>query len=236
MDPLPVPLPLETGKREQPGLQPLGNLGRRRRLESGQVLLSEGQPPPAIYVLEAGALSLAVTQASGHRIVLGILGPGDIFGEQALLDHTDADGRARGMGPLLPECRAMMASQVLDLNWRDVADASTRDAELAGWLAASLARRVSDLHRALARALSLRLPDRTLDLLVALARNWGRSRGPGAGIEVPLTQEDLAAMLGATRESVNRAVRRLERTGAISRSGRSYVVLPDGSDRANWSP
>ena len=127
----------------------------------------------------------------------------------------------------------MMASRVLDLNWRDLADASSRDAELAAWLAASLARRVSDLHRSLTRALSLRLPERTLDLLVTLARNWGRSSGPGAGIEVPLTQEDLAAMLGATRESVNRAVRKLERTGAISRSGRSYVVLPDGSDRAN---
>ena len=236
MDPLPVPLPLETGRRGAHGLQPLGNLGRRRRLEPGQVLLSEGQPPPAIYVLEAGALSLAVTQASGHRIVLGVLGPGDLFGEQALLDCTEANGRAGGVGPLLPECRAMMASQVLDLNWRDVADASSRDAELAAWLAASLARRVSDLHRSLARALSLRLPERTLDLLVALARNWGRSSGPGAGIEVPLTQEDLATMLGATRESVNRAVRRLERTGAIRRSGRSYVVLLDGSVSANWSP
>ncbi len=235
MDPLPVPLPLDSGTRGPPG-QSLGNLGRRRRLEAGQVLLPEGQPPPAIYVLEAGALSLAVTRPSGHRIVLGVLGPGDLFGEQALLDRTGANGWDRGVGPLLPECRAMMASRVLGLNRRDVADASSRDAELAAWLAASLARRVSDLHRSLARALSLRLPERTLDLLVTLSRHWSRSSGPGAGIEVPLTQEDLAAMLGATRESVNRAVRTLERTGAISRSGRSYVVLPDGSDRANWSP
>ena len=236
MDPLPVPLPLDTGSRGTAGFKPPGNLGRRRSLEAGQVLLSEGQLPPAIYVLEAGALSLAVTQPSGDRIVLGVLRPGDVFGEQALLGRTDADGRTRGDDPLLPECRAMMASRVLDLNWREVADASTRDAELAAWLAASLARRVSDLHRSLTRALSLRLPERTLDLLVALARNWGRSSGPGAGIEVPLPQEDLAAMLGATRESVNRAVRRLERAGAISRSGRSYVVLPHGSERANRSP
>ncbi|TMK96688.1 MAG: Crp/Fnr family transcriptional regulator [Actinobacteria bacterium] len=236
MDSFPVPLPLHTGRRGPPGFPPFGGLGRRHRLEAGQVLLSEGQPPPAIYALEAGALSLAVTQASGHRIVLGVLGPGDLFGEQALLDRVDANGSTRGVGPLLPECRAMMASQVLDLNWREVADASSRDAELATWLATSLARRVSDLHRSLTRALSLRLPERTLDLLVALARNWGRSSASGGGIEVPLTQEDLAAMLGATRESVNRAVRRLERSGAIARSGRSYVVLPGGSERANWSP
>jgi CRP-like cAMP-binding protein len=225
MERLPVPLPLDGGRRGPPG-QSLGNLGRRRRLEAGQVLLPEGQPPPAIYLLEAGALSLAVTRPSGHRIVLGVLGPGDLFGEQALLDRTGANWGDKGVGPLLPECRAMMASRVLGLNRRDVADASSRDAELASWLAASLARRVSDLHRSLARALSLRLPERTLDLLVSLSRNWSRSSGPGAGIEVPLTQEDLAAMLGATRESVNRAVRMLEGAGAISRVGRCYVVRP----------
>src|SRR5438128_6063002 len=98
MDPLPVPLPLDTGRRDPPSFQPLGNIGRRRKLEAGQVLLSEGQPPPAIYVLEAGALSLAVSQASGHRIVLGVLGPGDLFGEQALLDRTDGHGMAGGVG------------------------------------------------------------------------------------------------------------------------------------------
>lgn len=225
MDPLPAPLPLDAAPTDPLCLDPLRRFGRRCRLEAGRVLLSEGQHPTAIHILEAGALSLTVTGPSGNRIVLSILGPGDVFGEQALLEPAGEGGTGR-LHPFLPECRAVLSCRLLAVHPRDVADALGHDAELSRWLAASLARRLSELYRSLARALSLRLGERTLDLLVALARSWGRPSGAGTGIEVPLTQDDLAAMLGATRESVNRAVRSLERAGMISRSGRCYVVRP----------
>ena len=67
--------------------------------------------------------------------------------------------------------------------------------------------------------------DDELDLLLALSsRTFGSPSDLSDRVGVPLTQEDLAAMLGVTRESVNRALRGLERAGAIRRVGRSYTV------------
>jgi len=227
MGPLPVPLPLDEALRR---------LGQRRRIEAGHVLLSEGKPPLAVYVVETGALALAMTGPSGNRIVLGILGPGAVFGEQSLCEPDVPIAPTEGGLPLLPECRAVLPCQIVAFDTRDLSEAMGEHPELARWLAASLSGRVEELHRSLARALSLRLPERTLDLLIALAGSWGRASRLGTGIEVPLTQDDLAAMLGVTRESVNRAVRALERSGAISRSGRRYVVSPDGSAKEKRSP
>src|SRR5207244_13223387 len=89
-------------------------------------------------------------------------------GEQAAIDVGDPGAPVED-GPPLPECRALTATRVLDLSPTDVANALGRDAALSEWFATSLARRVINLHRSLARGLSLRLPDRTLDLLLPLS-------------------------------------------------------------------
>ena len=219
-----IPLPLQPSRLGSALPGSLRRLGRSRSLQAGQVLVPEGQRPPSIWVVEAGALSLGMTTRSGTRILLDIAGPGDVVGEQALIDLDDPHAPVED-GPPLPECRALTATRVLDLSPTDVANALGRDAALSEWFATSLARRVINLHRSLARGLSLRLPDRTLDLLLALSsRTFGSPSDLSDRVGVPLTQEDLAAMLGVTRESVNRALRGLERAGAIRRVGRSYTV------------
>src|SRR5439155_1704336 len=100
---------------------------------------------------------------------------------------------------------------------------------LAAWLAASMASRLAEAQRALARSLSLGARERTLELLRTLAGRWGRPSPDGLVVDVPLTQDDMAAMLGLARESVNRALRALHRTGAVRRSGRSYVLASGSS-------
>jgi len=225
MDAHPVPLSYPYDGAPADLIDALRGLGRVRRLAARQVVVPEGRRPGFVSVVEAGVLSLSVTTATGSRVVLSVVGRGEIVGEQALLDASSDD--PDGTDLLLPECRAMTASRVLDLVPGELARAFHGDADLAEWLAASLVRRIGELHRSLTRALSLRLADRTLDLLVALSRHrWGRRTEPPDVTVVPLTQEDLASMLGATRESVNRAVRQLERTGAVSRVGRRYRVRP----------
>lgn len=222
------PLPLDrVPGLERCSLDLLRRLGQRREAPAGQVILSEGRRPLAIYVVEAGAVALAATGRAGNRIVLGILGPGDVFGEQALIQWADRD-RAEEAPTLLPEARALLVSRFLMVPVGESAEV-TDDVDLWRWLAAALARRVDEANRTLARSLSLRLCERTLSLLLALARRWGRPSGGGTAIQFPLTQDDLAAMLGATRESVNRAVRGLVRAGAITRSARSYAVGPGRS-------
>lgn len=224
------PLPLDhLPASESSPLALLRRRGQPRVAAAGQVILSEGRHPPAIYVVEAGAIALAVTGRSGNRIVLGILGPGDVFGEQALTPEADAK-LAGDPRPLLPEARAILLCRFVVVPAEEPAEANPDDREFSRWLAAALARRVDEAHRTLARSLSLPLGERTLGLLSTLAQRWGRPSGGGTTIRFPLKQDDLAAMLGATRESVNRVVRELERGGAITRSGRSYAVRPARTD------
>ena len=224
------PLPLDHLPGPDPSpLDRLRPRGQPRVAAAGQVILPEGRYPPAIYVVEAGAVALTVTGRSGNRVVLGILGPGDVFGEQALTGGVDAKpaGEPR---PLLPEVRALLLSRFVVVPVEEPGEPNHDDRDLWPWLAVALVRRVDEAHRTVARSLSLRLGERTLGLLSMLAHRWGRPSGQGTAIRFPLTQEDLAAMLGATRESVNRVVRGLERAGAITRSGRSYAVRSRRSD------
>src|SRR5437867_580482 len=107
------PLPLDrVPGLERCSLDLLRRLGQRREAPAGQVILSEGRRPLAIYVVEAGAVALAATGRAGNRIVLGILGPGDVFGEQALIQWADRD-RAEEAPTLLPEARALLVSRFL---------------------------------------------------------------------------------------------------------------------------
>jgi CRP-like cAMP-binding protein len=195
-------------------------------LSSGDVLGAEHQRPRGLIVLETGALVAETMAPSGNRAVLGVLGPGDICGEHLLLNDSDRWPRRGRPHPMLPQYRALLPSRVRVIAEADLTTALAAERDAAAWLASRLAGRVADAQRALAMTLSLRLADRTAELLGGLARAWGSRSPSGVRIELPLTQDDLAAMLGATRESVNRTLRALHRSGRIARSGRSYVVRP----------
>jgi CRP/FNR family cyclic AMP-dependent transcriptional regulator len=106
----------------------------------------------------------------------------------------------------------------------DLARSLERDPWLAAWLAAALMARARAFERALARALVLPVRERLLDVLSELAGSHGVSTNDGIRIPIPLSQEDLGALVGATRESVNRALRQLTASGLIERRGGRYSV------------
>jgi CRP/FNR family cyclic AMP-dependent transcriptional regulator len=185
-----------------------------REVPAGQVLVRQGQMADRILVVEVGAVGLASVAPSGKRAVIAVLGRGDVLGVEGLVPGHDH--------PLRPEARAMTRSRLLCVP-RRVADSSP---ELARCLAAAAARALDRAYHRLARMLTQGVQDRVLDTLVDLARDHGRPLSGGIRIELPVTQELIASMIGATRESVNRALRDLSRRGVVVRSGRRYV-LPD---------
>jgi CRP-like cAMP-binding protein len=100
------------------------------------------------------------------------------------------------------------------------------DGEVASWLLDRLERRTEAAERRLAEALSMPVEERVRSALRELAANRSAPALGGARrIEVPLTQDRIASMTGATRESVNRALRTLRRTGEVTVDGRrSYLI------------
>ena len=211
-----VPNPLPLGHRDRARPFPITALGagQLRRFRDRDVIVRQGSRPEVLFIVEEGVVALATCTRTGQRCVIDLLGPGDPFNESAIaMSASDAEGL---------EARAVGSCAVLAIS-RLAIEAELRD-PLAAWLAASMASRLAEAQRALARSLSLGAGERTLELLRTLARRWGRPSPDGVVVDVPLTQDDMAAMLGLARESVNRALRVLLRTGALRRSGRSYVL------------
>jgi CRP-like cAMP-binding protein len=125
-----------------------------------------------------------------------------------------------------PEARALAPTTASAIALSALHLALASDPRVGRWLTAAVSRRALQVQRGLARTLLMRVPARLLGVLEDLAEEHGRPLPGGVGIELPLTQDLLASMVGATRECVNRAVAQLEREGAVRRIGARYV-LPD---------
>jgi CRP/FNR family transcriptional regulator len=149
--------------------------------------------------------------------VLEVAGSGDLI-------RYDGQGTELDAGRVVVDARTLVPSRVLTVPASVIRAAMEQNAAVRACLADLLARRGARMQRALGRALTCRVPDRLLGVLVELCAAHGIQVGGGTLVRLPLTQELLAQMVGATRESVNRALRELARRDRVSMSGRSIVV------------
>lgn len=214
---LPHPQPVPTRPRPVPddlsGLAAL--LGATPRLAlAGEVLQREGGPPAPATVIVRGGVALAHTALSGRRAIVAVLGPGDAIGLETAL--------AGGPDRLVPEARTLAPSRLL------VAEAGrpppTDRPAFAAWAAGVLARRLVEVEDALGETLTLSVRDRVRATLERLAARHGRVTGDGRLVDLPLGQEALSWMVGATRESVNRALGSLRDDGEVRRVRGRYVL------------
>ena len=165
---------------------------------AGTIVIRQGERSPHPRVVVSGALREDCLSSEGDELVLDVLGPGDLA--------TPPAGRpARGT------VRAMRVSRLRDALPNEGPAALEAQWERAATLACELA--WLDVTGRLER----RLED--------LAARFGRPVPSGRLVDLFLTQSDLAAMVGASREHVNRAVRALERAGRLHRTGRSRYVV-----------
>ncbi len=193
----------------------------RRSLGAGMVLFEhESASGDDLWAVVRGAVSVDVTTEAGRAATLMILGPGD-----ALVRSAAGEAGRRGSSPRLM-LRTLIPSEVVRVPGGGVRRACAVDASAATGLVALSARQSERLARRLELALTASVPERVLRSLGDLAAVHGIRRRGGGGVEValPLTQDALASLTGATRESVNRALRTLVARGEILRTGGRYVV------------
>lgn len=204
------------------GLEPdaLGRLAatmRARRFRRGEVLFHVGDPGDALFVIVSGEVKISLPSDTGEEAILATLGPGEIFGEIALLDGAPRSASATALVPtetvVLPRDR-----------FRDLiaSEAGVRDALLAS-IAGELRRlttHVEELH-------FLDITGRLAARLVRLATEGGLPVEDGAvRLRSSLTQGDLAAMVGCTRQSVNRLLGQFADDGLL-RLEREGIVIVD---------
>lgn len=187
-----------------------------RRFEHGQVVLHQGEPSESLFLVRDGAVRLCAVLPSGREVVVGLLGLGDLFGEAALDGAGISPVEARAVGGLI-----VTAIPVAGLHAVLLRNPATA-VEILRLLASRLHRTSAALQDALGRDLSTRL----CRSLCELARRHGVPDGPGVRVPLPITQEDLGRMVGATREAVNRTLVGLARRGLLRTEERRYVI-PD---------
>jgi CRP/FNR family cyclic AMP-dependent transcriptional regulator len=186
-----------------------------RRFAHGQALVRQGQVPDCLFLVRAGVVRLAATLPTGHEVVVGMLGPGDVFGECALLGD-----------PSPVEARAASLVQVEAVPLTALQAVLERSPGTATELLRLLASRLHRTTGALEEALTQDVPTRLCRTLCELAGRHGVRDGRGVRLALPITQEDLGRMIGASRETVNRILATLSARKLIRTEDRRYVI-PD---------
>ncbi len=187
-----------------------------RWYEHGDIVVRQGQPAGSLRLILSGAVRLSAVTPGGREVVVGLLGAGEMFGESALLGDVPSPVEVRAIGG------ASVAALPLGA-LRAVVRTSPATAEELLRLVAS---RLHQTSAALEEALAHDVPTRISLRLRELARTHGSACPAGVQLPPRLTQEELARMVGATRESVNRTLSALSARGLIRLEHRRYV-LPD---------
>lgn len=188
---------------------------RLERYTAGQMLFKKGDPGTSLMAILAGRVKISTLSADGEEVVLNILGPGQVFGEIALLD-----GKAR-----TADATAIETSELVALDRGDFLPFLDQHSEIATRLIAVLCERlrwVSDIYD---DVVFINVPARLAKKLLILAREFGVETSGGAiEINIQLSQTDLGKMMGKTRESVNKVMREWQDRGLI-RVENGYIKL-----------
>jgi len=181
---------------------------RRRKYARREVLFHEGDPASSVHLLDRGKVAIRVTTPLGDVAMLDVLVAGDILGEMALLSPASRRSAT---------AIALERTETLVVDGDRFADVRAQHPSAGELLMRLLARRVQELNDRLLEALYVPADARLLRRLLQLADTYGD--------EIPLTQEDLAGLAGATRGTVNRVLRREEERGALSLKRGCVTVL-----------
>jgi len=186
---------------------------RRRTFRHGTMLFHKDQAGDSLYVIETGRVRLFVPAEGGEEMTVDIAGPGEVFGELALLDGQPRSASAEAVEDTV--------AHTLDRETFQQALAS-----VPGLAPALLELLSARLRHVTAYAESLAFLDvhgRVARALLELAARYG-VEADGIEIDLELTQADLASMVGATRERVNRALAVFRSQGLLELRGRKIVL------------
>ena len=181
--------------------------GRDVEMLRGDVLFREGDDPDELFVVLSGRIAIANKSIDGRESMVALMEEGDLFGEMGLFD-----GRGRSA-----EARALETSVVTAVPYGPVRNLYKDDPALLWRVVAMLAGRLRTMDTALADSVFLDVTGRTAKRLLDLA-------GEEDEFSLPITQEELAGMVGASRERVNKAIASFIRLGWIEQIDRTYRI------------
>ena len=184
---------------------------RDKSYPKGSVILFEDDPGDALFIVRAGRVKVVLVAEDGREVILGILGPAEHFGELSLIDDQ----------PRSAHVIAMEESTLLVLRRDDFRRRVEQNPSVAWSLLGELSRRLRRADNTIGSLVLLDVPGRIARLLLDAADEGGSDL-----IEKPLTHQTIAHLIGASRETVSRAMREFQDSGWVT-SERRRIRITD---------
>lgn len=184
--------------------------GKVKELVRGDVLFEAGDEPQSLFVVLSGRIAIAIgNKPFDHReSVIALMDGGDLFGEMGMLDENSRSAGAR----------ALEASKVLEIPYTAVLEQLNASTGLMWNVIRMLSQRLRSSDQALADSVFLDVTGRTAKRLLELS-------GGKDQFVLPVTQEELAGMVGASRERVNKAIASFIKLKWLEQHERTYHII-----------
>ena len=190
-------------------LAQLADVTREKQYPKGSVIVFEDDPGDALFVVREGRVKVVLVSEDGREVILGVLGVGEHFGELSLIDEQ----------PRSAHVIAMEDSTLLVLRRDDFKRRVEQTPQLAWALLVELSRRLRRADGKIGGLVLLDVPGRIARLILDAAADAGTDT-----IEKPLTHQTIAQMIGASRETVSRAMSEFQEGGLITVARRRITV------------
>ena len=184
-------------------------------VRKGDVVFTEGEPGDSLYIVMSGKIKVGRRAADGRQNLIAVMGPSDMVGELSLFDP----------GPRTATATAVTDARLARLRKAALRPWISNRPEIAEQLLRVLARRLRRTNDALADLIFTDVPGRVAKSLLQMASRFGSRDGGVLRVTHDLTQEELAQLVGASRETVNKALADFASRGWLRLDGKSVIIL-----------
>lgn len=180
----------------------------------GHVIFNEGEEGDKLYIIERGKVKLARKSQDGRENLLTIMGPSDMFGELSIFDP----------GPRTSGAITITAVKAYSMDQEALKVWIKQRPQIAEQLLRVLARRLRRTNNTLADLIFTDVPGRVAKAVIQLASRFGETEGNQVKVHHDLTQEELAQLVGASRETVNKALADFSSRGWLKAEGKTIII------------
>ena len=189
---------------------------RRYQFQRGELIFHRDDPADRMHIISQGTVRVSITSEDGREKDIALLQTGECFGEMALLDGSSRSATATAT--------AIEHSQTFGLFRQDFMDFLEEHPQVVAETTSLLTRRLRNVNQMLGDMAFLDVPTRLAKQLLDLAGTYAGDESQSGAVEVPIGQEELARLVGASRETISRALNSYWRLGILTTSHRRVTI------------
>lgn len=197
----------------------------KKSVAKGDFLFRQGEPANTLCLIKAGKIKLVQVTEGGREIILDVLGPGEVLGETVLFQEQDQ----------LYSAVALEETKLCCFNQAQFEEVIRQNPDFAIKIIGYLGNKLHQNMRLAGESAGTSVKEKLLRLFIRLADEYGRKINIGTVIELNITQQEIANMIGASRVMVAQVLKELKEAGIVGRQGKYYILQKDLCVEKNFS-